>query len=161
VDLPCGLVQRGAANGKHGKKREQRLQLLDPDPDPGDAQVDLLSRRSGPLVHQPEYVPETPPHLALRYDAEPHLVAHQDERHGEHSGTSQKTVELSEHFPLPHRDPQRQRIEQDSVPPWRDLQYLVEVPDLQRPPFGRPALPVETDTPLQVFIVSKESRRNV
>ncbi len=80
VSLPGRLIQRSAPDGQDRKEREQRLQLLDPQPHPGDAEVDLLRHRRGPLVDEPEHVPEPPPLTALGHHPEPHLVADKDQR---------------------------------------------------------------------------------
>jgi hypothetical protein len=50
MDLARGLFQSCPSNRKDREKGEKRVQLLDPDGNPGDAEVDLLSRLGRPLV---------------------------------------------------------------------------------------------------------------
>src|SRR5829696_7687511 len=152
MDLPRGLFQRGPANRQDREKGQKRLQLLDPDANPGDAEVDLRSSSSSPLVDQPEQVAKPPPRLALRHYPESDLVAHQDKRHAEISGQGQEPVEFGERLLLPGRNPEREGIEQDRVPSLRGVKDLVEIADLQCTPTARPALPVEHDAPLQVLV---------
>src|SRR5829696_7729412 len=143
MDLARGLFQSGPTNRKDREKGEKRVQLLDPDGNPGDAEVDLLSRLCRPLVDQPE------------------LVAHQKKRHAEIPGQGKEPVEFGERLLLPGRNPQREGIEQDRIPSLRGVQDLVEVADLQCTPPAGPALPVDHDAPLQVLVTLHQRRGHV
>src|SRR5215204_4724789 len=161
MDLPRGLFQRGPANRQDCEKGHKRLQLLDPDANPGDTEVDLRRSSSSPLVDQPEQVAKPPPRLAPRHYPESDLVAHQDKRHAEISGQGQEPVEFGERLLLPGRNPEREGIEQDRVPSLRGVKDLVEIADLQCTPTARPALPVEHDAPLQVLVPLHQGRSHV
>src|SRR5215204_4636255 len=161
MDLPRGLFQRGPANRQDCEKGHKRLQLLDPDANPGDTEVDLRRSSSSPLVDQPEQVAKPPPRLAPRHYPESDLVAHQDKRHAEISGQGQEPVKFGERLLLPGRNPEREGIEQDRVPSLRGVKDLVEICDLQCTPTARPALPVEHDAPLQVLVPLPQGRGHV
>ncbi len=68
MDLPSSLFERCPTDRKYRKEGKEIPQLLNPHGHPGNAKVDLLSRRGSPLVHQPERVPEPSPCLRLGYD---------------------------------------------------------------------------------------------